>query len=107
MGQNRLACTILIGRSTRADDSSAQGVTVKSNAPELQPAQCTLHFSRQDGGMRNDMIKGRINPTAGRQEGEVDGAASLSQNVAFCCQEIALSETDERRGPQREEKKRG
>lgn len=41
----------------------------------------------------------------GRQEGKADGAASPSQNVAFCCQEIAVSETDERRGPQREEKK--
>lgn len=55
--------------------------------------------------MRNDAIKGRINLVAGRQEGEADGAASPAQNVAFCRHEIALSETDERRGPQREEKK--
>lgn len=52
------------------------------------------------------MIKGRINLVAGRQEGEADGAASPAQNVAFCRHEIALSETDERRGPQREENKK-
>lgn len=55
--------------------------------------------------MRNGAIKGRINLVAGRRGGEADGAASPAQNVAFCRCEIALSETDERRGPQREGEK--
>lgn len=57
--------------------------------------------------MRDDAIKGRINLVAGRRGGEADGAASPAQNVAFRRCEIALSETDERRGPQREGGKRG
>lgn len=77
---------------------------VKSKAPEQQPAQSTLHFPRQDGEMRNDSIKGGINLVVGRQEGGADRGASPAQNVAFCRDEIALSETDERRGPQREGK---
>lgn len=82
MAQNGLACTRPIGQETRADDSSAQGVAVKSKAPEQQRAQCTLHFPRQDGGMRNDAIKGRINLVAGRQQGEADGDGLA---CAKCC----------------------
>lgn len=52
--------------------------------------------------MRNDAIKGRINLVVGRREGGADGAALPAQNVAFGCHEVALSETDERRGAQRE-----
>lgn len=52
-------------------------------ALEQQPAQSTLHFPWQDGGMTNDAIKERINIMAGRREGEADGALSPAQMLHF------------------------